>query len=251
MNPVTSIWRQLVHRRLWPVALLLLAALVAVPVLLARSPEPVITPPVNTAPAATGAKGDDDAIAEPVVAKVSAEDRGRRRRVLGSRKDPFAPAPVKKPKAEKADAKADDTKTESEGGSTSGGGDSTEKLPIETFIYPAGSLEIRFGTGSEEKLPGMVLKKGEPLPDEETPLLVYTGLVDHGNKARFLVDDALDATGDGTCNPHPANCETIDLGAGETEFFDIVDPDTGDIVGTFELDIVKIHRTELRVVKTG
>ena len=38
MNVVTTTWRQLVRRRLWPVALLLLAALVAVPVLLAREP---------------------------------------------------------------------------------------------------------------------------------------------------------------------------------------------------------------------
>ena len=39
MNVVTNTWRQLVRNKLWPVAVLLLAALVAVPVLLAREPE--------------------------------------------------------------------------------------------------------------------------------------------------------------------------------------------------------------------
>ena len=105
MNAVTSIWREMMRRRLWPVAVLLVAALVAVPVLLARDAEPVAAP-LDAAPAVT-AKADDT-IAEPVVAKVEAADRGRRRRVLGARKDPFEPAPVKEPKkAKAADAKPD------------------------------------------------------------------------------------------------------------------------------------------------
>ena len=90
MNAVTSIWRQMMRRRLWPLAVLLVAALVAVPVLLARDAEPVAAP-VEPAPAVT-AKADDT-IAEPVVAKAEAADRGRRRRVLGARKDPFQPPP--------------------------------------------------------------------------------------------------------------------------------------------------------------
>ena len=84
MNAVTTTWRQLVRNKLWPVALLLLAALVAVPVLLAR--EPAVPEPLAPLPVTTEA---DDTIAEPIVAKVTAEDRDRRRRVLGVRKDPF------------------------------------------------------------------------------------------------------------------------------------------------------------------
>ena len=49
---------------LWPVAVLLLAALVAVPVLLALSPSRPRAPPVAVNTAA------DDGIAEPIVAKV-------------------------------------------------------------------------------------------------------------------------------------------------------------------------------------
>ena len=105
MNVLTNTWRQLVRRRLWPVAVLLAGGLVAVPVLLARDPEPVIPePPAVSAPAQT-AKTADDPLAEPVVAKATAADRGRRRRVLGSRKDPFAPDAVKHPKKAKKAAK--------------------------------------------------------------------------------------------------------------------------------------------------
>jgi hypothetical protein len=244
MNAVTSIWRQLVRRRLWPVAVLLIAALAAVPVLLARDAQPVAAP-VDAAPAV--ATKADDTIAEPVVAKVEAADRGRRRRVLGARKDPFRPAPVKKPKTAKtADATPDDTTpTESTGGGSTAPSSPLTPAPTPTpkpKVYPAGSLVIRFGDAEMEELPRMVLRKLKPLPDDVTPLLVYMGLADHGKKAKFLVDDALEVTGDGTCKPHPSNCETIELAPGETEFFDVIDPETGDILGTYQLDLVKINR---------
>jgi hypothetical protein len=243
MNAVTSIWRQMMARRLWPLALLLVAALVAVPVLLARDATPVAAP-VDTAPAVT-AKADDT-IAEPVVAKVEASDRGRRRRVLGVRKDPFQPPPVKKSKkaatATTADAQPDVPTPDpgTVGGPTAPSGPVT--VPPKPKVYPAGSLVIRFGNAEADVLLKTVLRKLKPLPDDETSLLVYLGLTDHGKKAKFLVDDSLEVTGDGVCNPHPSNCETIALAAGETEFFDQIDPETGNIIASFELDLVKINR---------
>jgi hypothetical protein len=242
MTAVTSIWRQLVRRRLWPVAVLLIAALAAVPVLLTRDAQPVAAP-ADAAPAVT-AKADDT-IAEPVVAKVEASDRDRRRRVLGARKDPFQPPPAKKPKkAKTADAKADDTPTSTE--TTGGGGSTAPSGPVvptpKPKVYPADSLLIRFGDAASDQLTKTVLRKLKPLPDDKTALIVYLGLTDHGKKAKFLVDDALEVTGDGTCKPHPSNCETIELAAGETEFFDVIDPETGDILGSFELDLIKINR---------
>jgi hypothetical protein len=248
MNVVTTTWRQLVRRRLWPVALLLLAALVAVPVLLAREAEPVPAPadpvPVTTTKA-------DDAIAEPVVAKVTPEDRSRRRRVLGVRKDPFAPAPPKKSKNKESTAA--DTATVAEdavGGSTvpsSGSGVAVsvptpaepEKKPR---TYEAESLIVRFGDGEAESLERLVLEKLQPLPDDETPLLIYMGLTGDGKKAIFMVDASLEAAGDGDCKPHKSNCETIELAAGETEFFDVADPETGEVAGSLQLDIVDIKR---------
>ena len=93
MNVVTNTWHQLVRRRLWPVALLLVAALAAVPFVLASEPEPVV-PPVVPMPAVSA----DDEIAEPVVAKVEAKDRIAPPARARVRKDPFKPAPVKKAK---------------------------------------------------------------------------------------------------------------------------------------------------------
>ena len=45
MSFLTDIWRQLKERRLWPVALLLVAAIVAVPLVLAKDPEPAVDRP--------------------------------------------------------------------------------------------------------------------------------------------------------------------------------------------------------------
>jgi hypothetical protein len=251
MNVLTTTWRQLVRRRLWPVAVLLLAALVAVPLLLARDAAPVETPalPQTSAPAET-AKADD-AFAEPVVAKASAADRSRRRRVLGSRKNPFEPAPVKKPKKKKK-ASTDTADTEKTGGTTAPTTPSTgtPTMPVTPVApappkpsYPKGSLTVRFGdpTGGLDK---KLLRKLEGLPDGTTPtgpLIIYTGLTDHGKKAVFLVDASLDVTGDGTCKPHPSSCETIELAAGETEFFDVIDPETGEVTAQYELDLLKIN----------
>jgi hypothetical protein len=247
MNVLTTTWRQLVRRRLWPVALLLLAALAAVPVLLTREPEPVVPGPAPAQAATT-----DEALAEPVVAKISSEDHSRRRRVLGVRKNPFLPAPVKKPK------KTTKATTKSTGGTTVTGGSSAPK-PITTPVtspspvlptlpvapappkktYAKGSLIVRFGDATTV-LKRMNVKKLAPLPDDETPLLVYMGLTKNGKKAIFLVDESLDPTGDGTCKPHPASCETIELAKGETEFFDEVDAESGDVVKQYELDLVDI-----------
>ena len=253
MNVLSTTWRQLVRRRLWPLAVLLIAALVAVPVLLARDATPVDSPalPETSAPAETAA-ADDDALAEPVVAKASVADRSRRRRVLGSRKNPFEPAPVKKPKVAKTTTKSEEPKNT--GGSDAPKDTSTSTptepaapvAPVEPKkpTYPSGSLLVRFGDPSSDALEKKVLRKLVGLPDGTTdtgPLLIYTGLKDHGKKAVFLVDASLDVTGDGTCKPHPSSCETIELTAGETEFFDVIDPETGEVTAQYELDLIKIN----------
>jgi hypothetical protein len=246
MNVVTNTWHQLVRRRLWPVALLLVAALVAVPFVLASEPEPV-APSAEPMPAVS--PGDE--IAEPVVAKVAAEDRSRRRRVLGVRKDPFEPAPPKKAKKSKQASSANNkgaaTETKSsEPTTTSGGGGSTApSTPPSTEPSlpdpPAGSITIRFGDASGEDLPAGWLTKLEPLPDDEEPLLVFMGLTKNGKQAKFLVDESLTPTGDGTCKPHPSSCETVLLSRGETEFFDAIDPETGEPTAQYQLDLVKIN----------
>jgi hypothetical protein len=251
MNVLTTTWRQLVRHRLWPVALLLVAALAAVPVLLSRDAEPVPAP----APAAPSSSAKvSDTLATPVIDAATPEQRSRRRRVLGVRKDPFTPEAIKHPKkakkkkAKKAAAapKQHTTPTQSSTPSTP----SAPTAPVVTTpakpkkTYEKGSLIVRFGDATADSLERINLKKLAALPREttadETPLLVYTGLTKDHKKAIFLVDESLEPTGDGSCEPHPSSCETVELAKGETEFFDLVDPETGEVTAQYELDLVDI-----------
>jgi len=267
MSILTSTWDELVRRKLWPVAILLLAALVAVPFLLAKDPEPVAPVPAaddTAAPASATA-----ATANPVVTLVQDGERTERRRVLGVRKNPFEPAPVKPVKAESTTVRQTQTTTSS--GSTSGdtdlggkptggssapstgGGGSPVGAPSPT-VPTAGdqspapkrhelySLVVRFGNSESDSLERMSLARLKPLPDAEAPALVYLGVADRGKSAVFMVDSNVEAQGDGICSPTPQNCETIRLSEGETEFFDVLDEE-GEPTAQYQLDLVKIRRS--------
>lgn len=260
MSPVQNVWRQLVQRRLWPVAILLIAGLAVVPLTLAKDPETVPAPPAT--PAQTE---DNDLAKEPIVTMASVEQRSNRRRVLGSRKNPFAMA--KKQKATKTTDKASDsvvTKTKSaddpsdgssgsgSGSGSSGGGTTTSPSPSPAPTTPAEpapkpktyapqELSIRFG-GSEDGGGRQSLKRLQALPSEAEPVLIYMGLVGGGKVAEFMVGDGVVPVGDGECRPSPEECETVRLRAGETEFFDIQD-ETGNVSEQFQLDLLKIHRS--------
>jgi hypothetical protein len=260
MKVLTNTWRELVRRRLWPVAVLLVALVAAVPLVLAEDPEPVPGPELS-APAVTAANASDP-LAEPVVALAEPSDRSRRRRVLGARKDPFAPAPPPKPAKKAAkqatevtEPEAPETEPKPEEPATGGGGSAPADpvAPVEPVepepkprVFPADSLIVRFGDATTDDRPKQVLRKLSPLPEgdavdaETVELLVYLGLTKDKKHAIFLVDASLETAGDGSCKPHPSSCETIHLSKGETEFFDVVDPETGVVTEQYQLDIVDI-----------
>jgi hypothetical protein len=265
MSLIKDTWGQLVRHRLWPIALGLVAAMVAVPMLLAKDPAPAPAPAPSAAAPATA----DDAALEPVVAQADATQAVRRRHVLGVRKDPFKPAPQPKVKV----TKVTDTTTGGPGiagagagggvgGPTAGGGapsivapstpvaggpvgggaPAPERKPAK--VYPTDSLTVRFGAGEGDAK--SLLETGQALPEaadgEVAPLLVYLGLSKDGKRARFLVDASVKADGDGHCVSDDATggCETLEMGVGDTEFLDVAD-DQGAVGEQYELDVLAIH----------
>jgi hypothetical protein len=255
MKIVTDTWRQLVQRRLWPVALLLLGALVAVPFVLAKSPEPA---PVATAPApAAGGTKATAASADPIVTLASDEPGATTRRALGGRHNPFAASgPKKKASKQKAatttqstDSSKDESTSGGDAPASSGGGGTSAPTPTpepETETVPAGSIVVRFGSSDSGDLARQTLRKNEALPDEDNPVLVFMGLKENGKTAVFLVSEGLVPTGDGTCTPASV-CEQLELEVGETEFFDL----EGDSQGTqYQLDLVKVYEHATKVPKT-
>jgi hypothetical protein len=253
MTLITNTWRQLVRRRLWPIALLLVAALVAVPMKLAKSPAEA-----PAVPAATLAKAQQaEALSKPVVElKVPAQTDGNsRRRVLGQSKDPFEPAPLPKKKKAKAAAAATPEPTSAPSDSPGGGstappasGPVTPAVP--TVTLPKGSLKVRFGTADTTgDLPVHFINRLEPLPDADAPLLVFEGTRDNGRVAVFSIPGDVSAVGDGSCDPSPQDCATLKLRGGQTEFITLKGAgDNGQDV-QYELDLVKIFEKATKVPK--
>jgi hypothetical protein len=255
MNLITDPLRQLVRRKLWPVALLLVGGLVAVPVLLAKQPEPsVATSPVRMektegVPATFVSVAEDGEVTE-------------RRRVLCQTKDPFEPRTLPKKKKAKT-AKADPTATAtaapedrpaettpSTGGGGGGGTVPTTEPPVSATPtaepkpkVPANSVNVRFGTSDAEELESQTLERMTALPSEEEPTLVFMELEDNGKTAVFMLAGEVTAQGDGECLPTPEDCQTLKLRVGETEFFDVVAPDAEAAEPVqYQLDVVKINK---------
>jgi hypothetical protein len=259
MNLITNTWRQLIRRRLWPVALLLVAALVAVPLKLAKTPAAAAPVP---APALAKA-AQAEASSKPVVQLRTASEGKARRRVLGRVKDPFEPAPLpkaKKKKQAKAAATATPTATATPagggGGSGSGGGGGTSAPPssepttpaVPTVTFPKGALKVRFGdANSTSELPTLYLNRLEPLPDADAPVLVYEGARDGGKSAVFSIPGEIVAVGDGHCDPKPDDCATLKLRAGQTEFITVKGggPNGEDV--EYQLDLLKIYDKATKV----
>jgi hypothetical protein len=247
MNAITDTLRELVRRRLWPLAVLLVAALVAVPVVLAKNPEPAAPAPANAA----AAKSSPATTSYVQLVSDDGKEQTKRRRVLGEEKDPFEPAPLPKPKkkktAKKTAAKAADatpTPTPTPSTGSSGGSDGTVTTPVAPVAtpapktYPKGSLKIRFGKVDGDKKT-TTLERLKALPSSSSPVLVYTGLEDHGKTAVFMLSGDVTAEGDGTCDPAGDSCETLKLRVGDTEFLTVTG--TGSTDGQYELDLELIH----------
>jgi hypothetical protein len=251
MSLITDTWRQLVRRRLWPVALGLLAVLAAVPVVLAREPE-VAPSPAKAQPVTAGAE-----VTEPVVALAGDSPKDERRRVLGESKDPFTPAPGRKAKRGAKSAQAEtpstgaEAPTSSSGGAVDGsgsgsGGDSVE--PVSEFpdvestpeaAHPRHSVTVKFG---DEAVKKRDIELFEALPSADDPVAIYVGVSKDGKRALFMLAETATTEGDGTCTPSPEICAVLELGVGETETIDVKDPATGEITASYHLGVVKIHK---------
>jgi hypothetical protein len=258
MNALTAPFRQLVDRKLWPLAILLIAALVAVPLLLAKDDAPV-TPPAGV----TGLASTAQAPTQPIVSLGEPGERESRRKVLGARKNPFEPTvKASEPKAAKSQATptpdaaggGDDGEKKAESDKPAEGGGAPapaaggEPTPVSSpappkKVYELYSLKIRFGSTEAPRLARRSIKRLTALPRMDEPTLVYLGLKKDLKTAVFLVDANTAVVGDGKCLPHPHDCQNLELKKGQTAFIDVLD-DTGAMTQQYELDLVSIIRSK-------
>ena len=239
---VDTIWQDLREKRLWPVAVLLVIALVAIPVLLIQ--------PAKQAGAVQSAAPAKERL--PALKPISEAARAGEGSGLGvfKRTDPFMPpkavvAVVTKSSATAAGSTSTSsspagatsspgsgsssgsgsgsglsgggstTPTSGGGGSTGGGkkGGGGSKTVKYTYV-----VDVTFTRdGHTKHVPGMT--RLAMLPSEASPLLIFLGVDSGGDNGVFLVDSTLDASGEGHCSPSAGQCGVLSLGPGSVERF--------------------------------
>jgi hypothetical protein len=247
MSFVRNLVSDLIEKKLWPLAVVLLVALVAVPVMLGGGGDNAAsTAPVAQAPTATAATNPAAGT------KVSLDETaaGRRNRA-GKVRNPFAQQHA--PSSAAATATAT-TITKSTGGASSGtAGTGTTTTPAATTPPPSGGgtpsipkpdpldsyrVTLRFGKAGKQKTLRDIARFS-PLPSGDSPFFIYLGVLDDLETAVFMISSDATATGDGTCRPRKTDCQTIEMKAGDTEFFDF---GTGEDVVQYQMDLKKVAK---------
>jgi hypothetical protein len=241
-----DIWHDLREKRLWPVAVGLLVATIAVPVVLFK---PTAGAPQNKAPVA----GETAAL--PVVAlDQSSIDNS----VLGTFdvKNPFASNKDKTPGTGATGAAGATGSTPlgdslfgdssgSTGGGTAGGSGGT--VPGSSggsgsggtryFTY---TVDVTFGargkTAKYDAVDTLHL-----LPDDENPVVSFMGMADGAETAVFfIVDPAMQAEGEGECNPTPEDCRFVYLKVDDAQDEQTLSAAEGNVEYSLQLDAIHI-----------
>lgn len=225
MSLLRNVWADLVEKRLWPLVILLVAALAAVPLMLTRTAEPSgAAPPASQTAKAAGTQ----ALALDTTGAADGH------RLKG--RNPFEQLHVPKPADDGTPDTAEAPSAAAPTTDSSPGADPGDSGATRSSAYRIG---LRFGT------PGKLrrihdLERLAPLPSRSDPFFVFLGVRSDGKTAVFLVSSDAKGTGDGKCRPRPSVCSTVEMQAEDTEFFDLT-RDDGSIV-QYQLDLLSITK---------
>lgn len=257
MSFLKNVLHDLIEKRLWPVAIALLAALVAVPIVLGGSSSSTGAPATDVAvvPAPNGLANHRD-VARGKVISLEEQAEGKVDRSSGKKKirDPFVqhhqPKPVKL-----AVVKTPSPTTGAQGGSSAPSGATGGATPTEPTEPPVPAatkkpestsvdtyrVKLSFGEVGAMKSYDNVARL-TPLPSSDNPFFVYLGLAEDQKSAIFLINADAVPNGDGSCKPSHDDCQQIVLRAGDTEFFDLQSGTAG--VVQYQLDLKSIKKVK-------
>ena len=220
-----DLWMDLREKRLAPVAIILLAALIAVPLVLANGSNDTTTTPTIATPTTTVAT------AAVVKGTPTAGSTNSKLQTFSSR-DPFEPTVHVSTTSTTTTTSATSTGT-STGTSTSttgstgtSGGGTTGSQPTTGTTTPSGTgnttgetkttlftytVDLRFGPGGSVKAYKNV-KRLELIPEADNPKLVFLGVTTSAKTAVFLVDKNIGVdTAGGKCQPSADECTFLYL----------------------------------------
>jgi hypothetical protein len=251
MSFLKNVLHDLVEKRLWPVAIALVAALVAVPIVLGGSSKSDAGAPAVDVAAVTAPNGlaNHRDVARGQVVSLEEQAAGKVQR-SGKVRDPFVQHHQPKPvKVVVAKTTAPKTAAATQGGETSPQtGDSnpftsttTAPKKPETTSVDTYRVKLSFGEVGAMKSYDNVARL-TPLPSSDNPFFVYLGLADDQKSAIFLINADAVPNGDGSCKPTHDDCQQIVLRAGDTEFFDLQSGTAG--VVQYQLDLKSIKKSK-------
>ena len=236
MSVARGIWADLVDKRLWPVALALVVAAVAIPVLLHKPADKVTAGPTAREAAAPGLSAGSSISLN--------QDHAQGLLVGGRMHDPFrqlhlpkattagstsalGPAQASGATSTTSSGQGGGGTSPSGGGGTSGGGHKHATTA---------KVRVAFGkTGGSLKTYSLVPLT--PLSSASDPVLVFLGVQKDGKTAAFLVSSDAAPQGDGNCSPSRSVCATLTVRAGDTVFIDVA-ASGGNV--QYELDVKQV-----------
>ena len=253
-----DLWHDLRAKRLWPVAVVLVIALVAVPLVLKKGSDNSSSPVPPPAPAA--ANGASGAAADASKAVVVADASTAHNSTLGvfNKKNPFKPdqsviTPQTAPAANNPAPSTPQNSSPSQGGGhsapSSGGGSaptggSTPSQPVkpQPKVSYAYTVDVKFGRRGLLRTHHDV-QKLDVLPNQNNPLVVFLGVNAKGDTAVFLTDTSLKAAGEGTCKPNGDNCSFLYLKVDKEKNTEDLSEQSADGTGTeYTLELLAIKK---------
>ena len=236
MSVPRNMLKELLERKLWPIALVLVIALVAVPVLLTKkAPTDIVTPPTGPLPYSSGTTLPAISV-KTSLGNSNLTDKGR---------NPFTPQHVVTTSTVVATVPSTTTPTTSTGTTSVGGGSSTtgtsgsgttatpttpavsttpSKPAPTTPPKPAPatltstesyhvSLALTEANGNLNTFDP--LERLSILPSKQQPMLIDLGVLQGGKRVMFVVEPGTVISGTGTCTPGPIDCEILTLSPGQ------------------------------------
>jgi hypothetical protein len=246
-----NVWHDLREKRLWPIALVLLLAIVAVPVLLTQS---AAQPPADEQVAT--ATGADDRVTVKLDGGDAASSGAGSSLDEFAEGDPFTP-PGRIARGAGTDAGTTATiagASDKAAGGDGGGAGGVDSPPASTPAPPVDVpppttrtetkeyeyvADVTFWNG-DRRLERRGVRKLDMLPNQSAPVLIFMGTSGQGGNAVFLVDSTLKAAGEGRCVPSAANCAYVHIGPGSEHAFSTEEGDS------YRLRINEIRRVEVK-----
>jgi hypothetical protein len=233
MNFARALLRDLVDKRLWPIAALLAATLVVVPLLIggAGSADDGSPAPAAAVDESATANASQSAPAVELVGPASVRARA------GTVRDPFRrPKPKVEDRVATPSASAATDTAAAQTSTTDPTKNASPTLTKPPFAY---RTVVRFGLTDGDPGKARGISRLTPLGGVIAPALVYLGVSIDGAHAAFLLGPSAQQYGEGRCVDR-ANCRIIVLKAGMSTVVDVT-PTEGP-PRQYSLEVVSVRR---------